>query len=309
MKLQYRILWIENDEDWAESVQDEIQEFIEEQGFKYDMKLLPKEEVGVRYEDYDIILMDLNLADQPNGAELIRKIRELGAYTDVVFYSADGIDSLKEKGREKELEGVFYTSRTPNVSFTDKVISVIKSTIKKVQDLNNLRGLVMAEVSELDVMMDQIIKSYFVTEDRMNAFHKHITKNRETTIKKSLMVPEDEACKKNCSLEWRKKNIDEIEMDSSQKARAIKVVLEGIDSDEKLYPHKCTNFYQSFLDEVISMRNNLAHCDSIVDANGNEILRTRKGDISFNNEDFIQIRKNITKYHSLFESVIMSVKE
>ena len=101
MKLKYKILWIENEQDWVDSIEDQIQEYLEDLGFTYDMKLISKEEKNIDYNDYDLILMDLNLADQPNGAELISKIRELGSYTDVVFYSSMGIDELREKGKEK----------------------------------------------------------------------------------------------------------------------------------------------------------------------------------------------------------------
>ena len=100
MKLKYKILWIENEQDWVDSIEDQIQEYLEDLGFTYDMKLIGKEEKNIAYNDYDLILMDLNLADQPNGAELISKIRELGSYTDVVFYSSMGIDELREKGKE-----------------------------------------------------------------------------------------------------------------------------------------------------------------------------------------------------------------
>ena len=160
MKLKYKILWIENEQDWVDSIEDQIQEYLEDLGFTYDMKLIGKEEKNIAYNDYDLILMDLNLADQPNGAELISKIRELGSYTDVVFYSSMGIDALRETGKEKELEGVYYSGRTPETSFVKKVKAVIDSTLKKVQDLANLRGLVMAEVSELDEKMEDVLRKY-----------------------------------------------------------------------------------------------------------------------------------------------------
>ena len=130
MKLKYKILWIENEKDWVESIEDQIQDYLEDMGFDYEKKLISKEEKDIDYNDYDLILMDLNLADQPNGAELISKIRNLGAYTDVVFYSAMGVDDLRTKGKEKELEGVYYSGRTPEASFVKKVKAVIDSTIK-----------------------------------------------------------------------------------------------------------------------------------------------------------------------------------
>lgn len=61
---------------------------------------------------------------------------------------------------------------------------------------------------------------------------------------------------------------------------------------------KCSN-----TTEIINVRNNLAHCESqIVD--GTEILKTRNGDVSFDNNKFRKIRENIRKYNQLF-SILM----
>ena len=295
MNLKYRILWIENEEDWVESIEDQIQEYLEDLGLVFERKLIAKEEQGISYNDYDLILMDLNLADQPNGAELISKIRDLGVYTDVVFYSASGIDELRAKGREKELEGVFYSGRTPDTTFVNRVKAVIDATLKKVQDLNNLRGLVMAEVSELDAMMDKIIPLYFNTEERMALFHKHITANREKTLQKSLN------CINKCQLSWRGIGIQEIvlQLDSSQKARAIKIIID----QEKPDFYKGENFYKEYDAAVITPRNELAHCKSEL-RDGQEILLTRKGDKCFNEAFFKEIRKNILKYSSIFNELL-----
>lgn len=295
MNLKYRILWIENEEDWVESIEDQIQEYLEDLGFIYEKKLITKEEKDISYNDYDLILMDLNLADQPNGAELTSKIRDLGVYTDVVFYSASGIDELRSKGREKELEGVFYSGRTPETAFVNRVKSVIDATLKKVQDLNNLRGLVMAEVSELDALMDKIIPSYFNTEERIELFHKHITTNREKTLQKSL------SCNNNCQLSWRDANIQEIvlQLDSSQKARAIKIILEQ--SRPNLYSGG--NFYEEYVAAIITPRNELAHCKSET-RDGKEVLLTRKGDKCFDDSFFKEIRQNILKYSYIFNEIL-----
>ena len=294
MNLKYRILWIENEEDWVESIEDQIQEYLEDLGFIYERELIAREEQDISYNDYDLILMDLNLADQPNGAELISRIRELGVYTDVVFYSASGIDELRAKGREKELEGVFYSGRTPETAFVNRVKAVIDATLKKVQDLNNLRGLVMAEVSELDAMMDKILPSYFNTEERMDLFHKHITSNREKTLQKAL------GCNNKCQLSWRGDSIQDIvpQLDSSQKARAIKIILEQSRPD--LYSED--NFYEEYIATIITPRNDLAHCKSEM-REGKEILLTRKGDKCFDDNFFRMMRRSILKYSDIFNEL------
>lgn len=309
MKLKYRILWIENEQDWVESIEDQIQEYLEDLGFTYDMKLIGKEEKNIAYNDYDLILMDLNLADQPNGAELISKIRDLGTYTDVVFYSSMGIDELRAKGKEKELEGVYYSGRTPETSFVNKVKAVIDSTIKKVQDLDNVRGLVMAEVSELDVRMLSLIDIYYIqkgSEDKTKEFKKHLVNDVEKATKKKLISSEN--CDKLCKHKWSNLTIQEIindfEFDASRKARAIKLIIET----EKIpYQAKNNNFYEDYLQDMLNMRNNLAHCVSCV-KDGKEILITKKGELEFDDKKFQEIKKQIKEYNDLFNNIEAKIK-
>ena len=307
MRLKYQILWIENETDWVDSIEDQFQEYLNELGFFYERKLITKEEQGIDYNKYDLILMDLNLAGQPNGAELITKIRELGTYTDVVFYSSVGIDALRAEGKDKELEGVYYCGRTPDSTFVKKVKKVIDSTIKKVQDLNNLRGLVMAEVSELDALMEVILVSYYSNSERLEKLHNKVTKDREKTIHQSLEIPEGDNCNKLCTLNLRNKSIEDIARiyDSSQKAHAVHEMLKEINADGKFIADN-RSFYTNYDQEIISVRNNLAHCES-KEEQGVEILCTRKGDITFSTEDFKKIRKDITKYNNLFKDIAKSL--
>lgn len=304
MNLKYRILWIENEEDWVESIEDQIQEYLEDYGFVYERKLIAKEESDINYNDYDLILMDLNLADQPNGAELISKIRDLGVYTDVVFYSASGIDELRAKGREKELEGVFYSGRTPDTAFVNRVTAVIDATLKKVQDLNNLRGLVMAEVSELDSRMTSLIEKYFIekgNDTKTATFKRHLVHDVEKATKKKLT--ESELCDKLCKHKWGGLTIGEIlkdfDFDASRKARAVKIII-----DMEKYPYIARNgsFSEDYRIDMLNMRNNLAHCISTI-KDGKEILRTANGEIVFDEAKFKTIRGQIKNYNDTLDNI------
>lgn len=301
MNLEYKLLWIENEEDWLESVEEDIQPIVEEEyGFKYNRYNCKQEEEGINYNDYDLILMDLNLDGLPTGDQLIKKIRDTDVYTDVVFYSSGGLDTIKQKARDLDLEGVYFSGRNKTL-FIEKVKKIIETTIKKTQDLNNLRGLVMAEVCELDAKMDHIIVKYFSTPKKMDIFHLKVTKNREKSILKSLTHPDSDAvvCDKKCQLNLRKMPIESIIkiIDSSQKVHALNEILKDINSDGHIV-EVGDKFVQNYVDEIISVRNNLAHCESkIID--GIEVLSTRNGDLSFSASDFKRIRKNISKYNSL----------
>lgn len=298
MDLKYKILWFDNDAEWVKSIEGFVKEIVEELGFLYECRLyITGASIdSIQLDNYDIILMDLNLDDDTSGDgdQLINKIRSLDVYTDVLFYSADGLAKIKEKAQALGLEGVYFSGRSQS-SFISKLRKVINTTIKKVQDLNNLRGLVMAEVSELDAVMDRIILSYFNMEERMALFHKHITANREKTLRDSLN------CANKCQLIWRDKDIQEIvpRLDSSQKARAIKIIIEQSRPD--LYSEG--NFYEEYNATIITPRNELAHCKSEI-REGKEMLLTRNGDKCFDETFFKEIRKNILKYSGIFNELL-----
>lgn len=304
MKLKYRILWIENDEDWVESIEDQIQDYLDDLGFNYEKTLIGKEEVGIDYNLFDLVLMDLNLAEQPNGAELISKIRNLGVYTDVVFYSADGVNKLKTKSGENGLEGVYFSDRTPDTSFIKKVKVVIDSTIKKIQDLSNLRGLVMAEVSELDNRMLLMIDSYFIkkaSEEKTKKFKKHLVYDIERNTKNKLNPSNN--CDKQCKHKWEEAAIQDLikdfDFDSSRKARAIKLI---IDLETIPYDAKNGNFYEDYRIDMLLMRNNLAHCASTI-RDGKEVLIVKNEAVEFDEQSFKDIRNKIKGYNLLFDSI------
>lgn len=302
MDLSYKVLWVEDEETWAVSVENSLKEVIEEKyGLIYSRTLIDHSDDAIKYSDYDLILMDFNLSDGEEGKtgdKIIQHIREFDVLTDVVFYSAKGPAFIKEKAAALGLEGVYFSDRDKD-QFIDKVSKVVESTIRKIQDLNNLRGLVMAEVSELDIEMDDIIKSYFTDAERMKVFHNHVTKYREKTTRKQLKSSQN--CDKLCELITRDMDIKDIVTDSYQKMLAVHQIFKKEDPENTLGHDG--QFATSYNNEIIIQRNNLAHCRSIIDKDGNEILKTWKGDNVFTGESFKTIRVNIRKYRTLFQKL------
>lgn len=104
MRLNYRILWIEDSKDWAESIQENISDIVETFGLFASFTILPSESDDQKYNGYNLILMDLGLAEGRQGDALIEQIRSLNVFTDIVFYSASGVEEIKNKGRDLNLE-------------------------------------------------------------------------------------------------------------------------------------------------------------------------------------------------------------
>lgn len=306
MRLNYRILWIEDSKDWAESIQENISDIVETFGLFASFTILPSESDDQKYNGYNLILMDLGLAEGRQGDALIEQIRSLNVFTDIVFYSASGVEEIKNKGRDLNLEGVYYADRS-NVLFLRKVKDVISASLQSFQDLVNLRGLVMAEVSELDSKMDSIIECYFVSEDRMAEFHKHVTDDREKSTKRNL----EGNCSKSCTHKWRNLDMPKIlkTVDSNNRAHAVNVVISHLKSTGGSFiEFDEVSFYTQYDRDILKMRNNLAHCVEAIEANGKPVLKTRGGDVSFAEADIVKIRKKIHFYNIVFDRIIVSLR-
>ncbi len=158
MKLDYSILWFEDKPSWLEPVQDILAINMSDLGFRLIVERQPN---GSRLAElatdtkFDLILMDYDLqktnGEKINGDELIRQIRqEQNVYTEIVFYSNISVEQLRtavfENGKS---DGVYCFNRSDK-DFSDNITKIISTTIKKVMDTNNMRGLAMASVANCD---------------------------------------------------------------------------------------------------------------------------------------------------------------
>jgi len=177
MKLNYKILWFDDQPDSAKNMQEGIANRLTRLGFTLEVEW----NTGVRDEnsfmaelqrrkDIDLILMDWNMgAHADNGAILARKLRRK-IYTEIVFYSSASPSELRKAIYEQDIDGVYCVRRDTLVSET---INVIQTTIKKILDLNHMRGLVMGAVSDFDAQIEEMMllacmgdKSWFLSHVR-----------------------------------------------------------------------------------------------------------------------------------------------
>lgn len=151
MRLNYHILWFEDNLTAYNIKKEFVREIISEFGFNY---IEPRREVNgrnidtINFDQYDVIIADMNLANGDTGMSLMTKIRdEKNIFTEVIFYSSDGEEAVRAELAKYRIDGAYCSGRE-NDDFENKAKEVIRTLIKKVQDLNNMRGLVMAETSD-----------------------------------------------------------------------------------------------------------------------------------------------------------------
>ena len=164
MRLDFNVLWVEDQPAEVEAQSRSIAKQMAEEGFHFNpftcqsldkvKELIAKD---VFTDEIDLILVDWDLGSGVHGEDAIATIRDEEAfrYKDVIFYSAlKPAGELRELATEKELDGIFYTSREDLVG---EVIGVFESLIKKVLDLDHTRGIVMGATSDIDHLVNECL--------------------------------------------------------------------------------------------------------------------------------------------------------
>jgi DNA-binding NarL/FixJ family response regulator len=292
MKLEYRILWFEDIRSSFDAKKEGVREIVEDLGFTFPE---PRNEVNgdnldtIDLDDFDLIIVDLKL-DKINGARIIERIRNYQIYTEVIFYSSAGEQAVRDELKQHNIDGVYCADRK-DADFRDKVEKVIKTTIRKVQEVSSMRGLIMSAVSDLDYIMVGIVDGFF----QSDAFTPEEKANVATKVFQEVGGAVNE--KKDKFDKYEKNGRidqvikDNVMFDSSKKAHALQFIIDEIKhgSIEHL---KSDVFLGEYLNQVIKVRNNFAHVIEVVE-DGVRKLKSKSSEEVFTDERCIEIRKSI----------------
>lgn len=158
MRLDFNVLWVDDQPRRVEAQIRAIAREMEDEGFNFNpTSCLSLEQVrgkiaeDVFNDEVDLILVDWDLGGGVEGQQVIAEIRDRIQYKDVVFYSAQTPpEKLRELAHDAGLEGVYCAERD---SLRDEVVGVFESLVKKVLDLDHTRGIVMGSTSDIDQMV------------------------------------------------------------------------------------------------------------------------------------------------------------
>lgn len=329
MRLQYKILWFEDSESWFKTAKAFVQEFLDENGFD----MVEERHRGnvenivdlLNKNKYDLILMDFNL-EGAKGDEIIRRIRNNDIYTDLLFYSQDGAKSLRNTIHEKGVDGIYCSSRDIQ-EFETKVIGIIRNTIRRIQDVNNMRGLVIAETIDLESRIENILKAYFKNSDEGPENHRKKEQFNKICNKKKVQLTQELQKIESIDSKTIEELIDEDILSTNNVFNALQSLVKAeirdinntlgnrkLETEEKLLLQnkkseltKLKEEFKSFNEEIIKIRNTLAHVKEKIDNNGVSYLESiNKRDgltIVFDNNKYVAIRKDIRKHSSILSRI------
>jgi hypothetical protein len=304
MKLTYKILWIDDQiEDYIEmGIKSELETYIDILGFIPTVECFENgnlAEESIKTIKYDLILSDYNIEGaNEQGDILIQKIRDEGVFTEVLFYSAQpDFDTIAKNLYRDRVSFYSLIGDESFKGFREKAYKLIDHTVSKLQELNNIRGLVMSETSELDNSVEEIIFSF-------------LSKENEESAKLKAYIVESiiSSAKGNLKNAEKFDELDATEIvknrlfDADKKSRTVNKILEIL----KVEDNQFNDFYQNYKTDVLDTRNDLAHAKSdTIDGIEYLIISRKDGEhpIKFNQEHCVQIRRNLRKHSDLLKSI------
>jgi len=319
MDINYKILWFEDTDSSFDTLSRRTKRYIESKNLICQIdRINSKNDFNIdilALNNYEVLIIDLRLANHTTGYDVINEIRSGGYVNDVLFYSAEGEGSLSKIMEEHRLEGVFITERD-NRKFIPKLQLLIDKSIRRAENVINIRGIVMDITSEFDINMVDIINlskellGEKETKDLKEYIFKELLKDRGDTMNKLMS-------KYDVNAKWEISDLlEEREFASMMKARLLNKLL-NIDNAtikslaevcEQVIPEACNDskidFFSTYNERVLQFRNALAHVKSNSEIVGPVFIKTINGKDYYCNQEFCyEIRNSLINFSKLFSEV------
>jgi len=291
MTQKYSILWFDDSMDFVEPRLESIKEHIENLGFESAFRITPDDselnEEWLKKFDPDLILVDYGLGKGTKGDKVVEKIRDIEPYADVVFYSGKFEDYIEKISRK--IDGVFFTIRADLV---EKTRNTINRTVRKQQDPNNMRGVIIAEAIDIERKMDHLIMICLGTDkERKNVIEKILDPKWEVLSFQKKYDLTNKICKERIhALDAFGENPEQTKR---EKAREL---------SSKIKESK--EIFIDVQDEVIKKRNVMAHAKEDPKT-GHLTSYILKGNLIVVDDDFCKaVRKDLRKHSENLDELI-----
>lgn len=278
MQLEYKILWADDSDDNIETYSHPIVEFLEDEGFVskiYPCRNKTELEAAINQNmNYNLIILDFKFNDKPVGTDFIKYIREKNIYSTIILYTAAKDIKLPYEVYKSKVQNVYTLTKHEISDDRTLITNIIHYDLYKDLDTNSMRGIAMAEVSN----MDKIIWEILIQEDIPQ---EHII----TYIRNGKENSYNEYKNKNDELIWKelnKQNRSTMHFSSNDRATFLKEYLKTLSLDELQEFIELIDVYQT---EIITPRNQLAH---------QNIYESMKQEEQ--NAKFQALRKNLIKH-------------
>lgn len=267
MNINYKLLWIDDSDDFVESTEELVDQTIRENHMVPDIKVyntferfkmgeLDNFDLDV-FNMYDQIIVDYALSGI-TGDEIIRAIRSRNIFTDIVFYSSNYDTMIAEMKKKGQLDGVFFAKRE---NLTSAISNIIKKNLKREYSVANIRGVIMDGTSEFDFICRTVSVALYdklSPEKKREVFEKALSfvnkaKEKSEGNFSSLSSLVDRKNDKKF-LKEALFNVDYV-MDNKDRYEVLCLILKEFEFGESFED----SFVQDYYFNLIKPRNDLAH--------------------------------------------------
>ena len=308
MKLEFSLLIADDNPDSLGQAIEILRDYLNSKGFDLIVEELDNfsnqalQDITKRKgKNYDLVVIDYNLGQEhPDGAQVAQKLRQELPYTDMVFYSSNSTIDLLSRLAQRRVSGVFAETRD---ELDRALVKLADTVIGKAVDLNHMRGIAMAQVAEMDVMMEEAL--IFA----LKASNPKLSRVKERTKKKLVESMDDRITHLKDKV---REGLIPIILDnnlfsSSDRYRAIVRMTKVMNTNLE----KENNILQSYVQDIIKKRNLLAHAKEEASNDGQTVLRsTREGDVEIIDEDWMQdFRRKLRAHRQALETICEALRK
>jgi hypothetical protein len=302
MRLDFNVLWVEDQPQAVKAQKDRINRQIRKEGFRLQVEFARSVQEANTFlgndifgDHIDIVLMDYDLGVGARGDTGLIDVRNAFPYKDIVFYSSQGNNLLKLVA-DKKIQGIFCSTRD---NLPDSVIGAFSALVKKVLDIDHSRGIVMGATSDIDHHINDCLTSLFSLEDTT------LIKHALETIGKQMNKKRTDFDKSEAQIKALTRIADIMEKHhvytSADRLKLLGKLLTKIGG----YTGECEAM-KLYNDKTIPQRNDLAHVRvqhtgfsrKLIDRNGNELT----------SEQMRVLRSALLNHQEMFEALAVKLK-
>lgn len=272
MKIDFSILWVDDNKDFVESLRPQLEKWMRDHGFELKIHWYPGEAgvyADLKKSEIELIILDYKLKGGKKGDAIISEIREKEFFEDIVFYTTDASPT---EIFDVPPDGVFFVARG---DAKDRIKDLISLKIRRAGDLATLRGWIVADSIELEAIMGRVLSRCF--------------KDMQTLFRDRVLIEEGI-------------------FDFGKKHRVLNGILKDyiatlsrVEPTTETYPklQACKRILDTFPKEIIEVRNALAHQMAEFAEAGQKKIRTKNKEakeIVITPEECVAMRKNVRRH-------------
>jgi hypothetical protein len=286
MRLDFNILWVDDQPNHIKAQAERIQLLMRRQGFKLQTQIAKSIEEARSFIGNDVF-----------GETGLEMIRDTFPYKDIVFYSAQFPQNLEDIVAKNKVPGVFCCHRS---GLPDTVIGVFQALVKKVLDIDHSRGIVMGATSEIDDFVNRALDAYLAKTDSN-------TKDNAMEIAKEQIAKIRSEFEEDCRKLEAIADATELKLHHRVYSSAKRLILL-----RKLIQRSGRNDINiqamiNYETQTVPRRNTLAHVTVKRDGFSRRLF-DRKGK-ELTADDMCELRVDLLTYHELFEALLNALED